>query len=314
MLSTPHQSSTTSALDSDSSITTLRLLEALDEVVRRALLADAAKKAETSDLTLQFDTPTPIDLTSQLQAARRYADQTRRLSKRLDRRSGSKRVGHESFVELTEKGWITGRKGGTAWCLSRTKRMIDAALALVILALLSPIFALIAIAIKLDSPGPVFFRQSRTGYRGRRFGMLKFRSMCADAEKLKASLQHLNRHSSEIDFKVVDDPRITRVGKYLRRSSLDELPNLINVVTGEMRLVGPRPTSFGSDTYLPWHVTRLAVPPGITGLWQISGRSQLDFHERVMLDVRYIDEQSPITDLKILALTPVSVVRGKGAC
>ena len=149
------------------------------------------------------------------------------------------------------RGWLTGRAGGRPWCLSRTKRYLDASLSVLLLLTLSPLLILLAVLIKLESPGPVFFRQWRTGHRCRRFRMFKFRSMVADAEALKERLQHLNRHSSDIDFKVIDDPRVTRIGKFLRRYSLDELPNLINVVTGDMRLVGPRPTSFSADRLPP---------------------------------------------------------------
>ena len=200
------------------------------------------------------------------------------------------------------------------WCLSRSKRVFDVTSALILLALASPFFLVAAIAIKLDSAGPVFYRQRRTGYGGKRFLMYKFRTMRKDADQLKESLRSLNHHGpNSPDFKIRNDPRVTRVGRLLRRSSLDEIPNLLNVIRGEMSIVGPRPTSFDVDRYAEWHLARLAVPSGITGLWQISGRSDIDFDDRVELDCRYIREQSIILDLKILALTPWRVLRGRGA-
>lgn len=202
----------------------------------------------------------------------------------------------------------------TPWCLSRSKRLFDVVSATFLLILASPFFLAAAVAIKVDSPGPVFYRQRRTGYEGRRFLMYKFRTMRKDADQLKESLKALNHHGpNSPDFKIRNDPRVTNVGRYLRRSSLDEVPNLINVIRGEMSIVGPRPTSFDVDRYAEWHLARLTVPSGITGLWQISGRSDVDFDDRVQLDCRYIREQSILLDLKILALTPWRVLTGRGA-
>jgi lipopolysaccharide/colanic/teichoic acid biosynthesis glycosyltransferase len=201
------------------------------------------------------------------------------------------------------------------WCASRAKRFIDIVLALAFCAIAFPVSVLIAAAIKLDNPGGVFFKQWRTGLYGRRFQIVKFRTMGLDAEQRKESLQHLNRHKNgSPDFKIVNDPRVTRVGRFLRATSLDELPNLINVFKGDMSIIGPRPTSFGVDRYADWHLVRLTVPPGMTGLWQISGRSEVDFDERVRLDYRYIQDQSFSLDLKILALTPLRVFERRGAC
>ncbi len=195
-----------------------------------------------------------------------------------------------------------------------TKRLSSALLASFLLLAISPIFIVIAVLIKTGSTGPVFFIQQRTGFRGRRFGMFKFRTMVANAEELKESLRHLNKHGADsIDFKIDKDPRITKVGSFLRRSSLDELPNLINVILGDMRLVGPRPTSFNAQKYNSNHLSRLSIYPGITGLWQISGRSNIDFDDRVALDLLYIASQSPWQDLKILIKTPFSVISGHGA-
>jgi lipopolysaccharide/colanic/teichoic acid biosynthesis glycosyltransferase len=203
---------------------------------------------------------------------------------------------------------------GCPWCLSRGKRVLDLVSSATLLLLVSPLFLLIAIAIKLDSPGPVFYRQLRTGFGGRRFRMYKFRTMRKDADKLKESLRSLNCHGpNSPDFKIRQDPRVTRVGRLLRRMSLDEFPNLLSVLRGDMSIVGPRPTSFDVDVYADWHLARLQVPSGITGLWQISGRADLDFDDRVKLDCRYIEQQSLWLDLKILALTPFRVLGGRGA-
>jgi lipopolysaccharide/colanic/teichoic acid biosynthesis glycosyltransferase len=199
---------------------------------------------------------------------------------------------------------------GIAWRL-RAKRIIDIALCCVALPLLLPIGLLCALAIAIDSPGPVVFTQQRTGRHGRRFAMYKFRTMVQNAEELKASLQHLNILPPP-DFKIPDDPRITRVGKILRKTSLDELPQLLNVLRGEMSLVGPRPTSFAANTYSLWHTQRLEVPPGITGLWQIGGRNELTFDERNRLDAAYVRDLSLWRDVKIMFLTVGSVVRRSG--
>lgn len=204
---------------------------------------------------------------------------------------------------------------GIPWCMSGARRSLDVLLALFFSILAIPICISIAIAIKIESPGAVFFRQWRTGLFGRRFRIFKFRTMGMDAEERKEGLKHLNRHGGESpDFKIVDDPRVTRVGRFLRATSLDELPNLINVFLGDMSIVGPRPTSFGVERYEDWHLVRLTVLPGMTGLWQISGRSEVDFDERVRLDYLYIQDQSFALDLKILALTPLRVFEGRGAC
>ncbi|CAN5431805.1 sugar transferase [soil metagenome] len=192
------------------------------------------------------------------------------------------------------------------------KRAIDVLATVLILPVLLPALVAIVVAIRLDSPGPAFFVQQRTGKNGRRFPMLKFRTMVRNAEELKASLQHLSIVPAP-DFKVLDDPRITRVGKVLRATSLDELPQLLNVLVGHMSLVGPRPTSFASSTYALWHTRRLDVRPGLTGLWQIQGRNEADFDQRLRLDLRYIDHCCLPVDLWILAVTVGAVVRRRGA-
>ena len=192
------------------------------------------------------------------------------------------------------------------------KRALDVAICVVLMPLLIVAIGACAIAIKLDSPGPIFFTQERTGRHGRRFRMYKFRTMVTNAEELKASLQHLSIVPAP-DFKIIDDPRITRVGRFLRRTSLDELPQVLNVLRGEMSLVGPRPTSFSSTTYDLWHTERLEVLPGVTGLWQVIGRNEATFDERLRLDIAYIDRMSFGLDLWILVRTALAVARRSGA-
>ena len=194
------------------------------------------------------------------------------------------------------------------------KPLLDKAIATVLLILLSPLLLLVALAIKLQDGGPILFVQSRTGYLGKRFPLFKFRTMIPDAEKAKASLAHLNLHQDgSPDFKAAKDPRVTPVGRLLRAWSLDELPNLLNVLRGELSLVGPRPTSFDVSTYASKHLTRLAVPPGITGLWQVSGRALIGFDRRCALDEEYILTASLRTDLHLLVRTAGAVVRRQGA-
>ena len=197
------------------------------------------------------------------------------------------------------------------WSYRSGKRILDLGLCLVAMPFVVPVLLVIAVAIRIDSPGPIFFVQQRTGRHGRRFAMYKFRTMVRDAEELKASLQHLSIVPAP-DFKVIDDPRITRVGKVLRATSLDELPQLVNVLLGQMSLVGPRPTSFAPSTYALWHTRRLEVRPGLTGLWQIQGRNEADFNQRLRLDLRYIEHSCLPLDLWILVHTVGSVVRRRG--
>jgi lipopolysaccharide/colanic/teichoic acid biosynthesis glycosyltransferase len=193
------------------------------------------------------------------------------------------------------------------------KRAMDLLLVLLALPLVAPIFIMIAILIKLENPrGPVLFVQPRTGKGGRRFGMFKFRTMVPNAEELKHKLAHLNELEWP-DFKITNDPRITRIGRILRKTSLDELPQLLNVLKGDMSLVGPRPTSFSSDTYMLWQTERLDVLPGITGLWQIMGRASMEFTDRVYLDVFYIEHRSLWLDIQILVRTVLAVAAQKGA-
>lgn len=192
------------------------------------------------------------------------------------------------------------------------KRIFDVTLCLLALPPVALVMGLCALAVWLDDPGPIFFKQLRTGKGGRRFRMYKFRTMVRNAEELKAKYAHLNELTWP-DFKITDDPRVTRVGKFLRKTSLDELPQLINVIKGDMSLVGPRPTSFDSSTYSLWHTERLEVTPGITGLWQVMGRSELDFDERLRLDIEYIQRQGFWLDIEILFRTVTSVLTQRGA-
>ena len=209
-----------------------------------------------------------------------------------------------------------------------TKRMIDVAGSLLLVAALSPVFLLIAAAIKLTSRGPILFRQKRIGEHGTPFTFLKFRSMYLnnDPSEHKEYVRQLIAGQAEKKsngtagagavFKLTNDPRITPVGRILRRSSLDELPQLINVLRGEMSLVGPRPpVPYEVEAYATWHRRRLLeAKPGITGLWQVYGRSRVEFDDMVRLDLRYARDCSPLLDLKILLQTPKAVMSGDGAC
>jgi exopolysaccharide biosynthesis polyprenyl glycosylphosphotransferase len=193
------------------------------------------------------------------------------------------------------------------------KRAFDLALTSVGVLLLLPLWAVVAIAIKLDSPGPVFYRQERAGRGGKPIIIYKFRSMYQDADAQLAKLQALNEASGPL-FKIRDDPRRTRVGRVLRQTSIDELPQVLNVLRGDMSLVGPRPALLSEVAqYQDWHLKRLEVLPGITGLWQVSGRSDLTFDEMVMLDIYYGENWSLGLDLRILVRTIPQVLFGDGA-
>jgi lipopolysaccharide/colanic/teichoic acid biosynthesis glycosyltransferase len=195
------------------------------------------------------------------------------------------------------------------------KRIFDASASFVGLLLLSPLLLLIALLIKLEDGGPVFFIQTRVGRFGREFKMLKYRSMCLNAEERLQELLTRNRHAQGVTFKIADDPRITKVGKWLRKFSFDELPQLYNVLIGDMSLVGPRPpVPREVALYSLADRRRLLVKPGITCFWQISGRSEIDFSGQVLLDVKYIETHSFWGDVKILVKTVPAVLSGKGAC
>jgi lipopolysaccharide/colanic/teichoic acid biosynthesis glycosyltransferase len=194
----------------------------------------------------------------------------------------------------------------------RLKRAIDLLVCLLSVPLVLPLCGLISLLIALDTRGPILFLQLRTGKHGRQFRMYKFRTMVREAEQLQPAYAHMS-HLAAPDFKIAGDPRITRVGRFLRRTSLDELPQLLNVLKGEMSLVGPRPTSFTPEEYLPWHTARLDVLPGITGLSQVRGRGTLSFDQRVGLDLDYIERQCLWLDLLILLRTIGQIVLGAGA-
>ena len=194
------------------------------------------------------------------------------------------------------------------------KRLIDIAGSTVLLLAFAPLFVLVALLIKVDSPGPILFSQERIGFNKRRFKILKFRTMVADAEKQQETLENLNEVEGPV-FKIKKDPRITRVGALLRRFSIDELPQLINVLKGEMSLVGPRPLPVRDVARIDaqWHKRRFSIKPGITCLWQVSGRSNIGFNEWVRLDLDYIDKWSLGLDLLILVKTIPAVFKGPGA-
>jgi exopolysaccharide biosynthesis polyprenyl glycosylphosphotransferase len=210
------------------------------------------------------------------------------------------------FVTLSRSTW-------NEWALA-TKRAVDVAASLAALLLTLPVLLCVAIAIKLDSPGPVFFLQERLGLGKRKFKIYKFRTMVTNAEELMGSMEHLNQ-SQGPTFKLRNDPRITKLGAFLRKTSLDELPQFINVLLGHMSLVGPRPLplrdyrGFSED----WHRRRFSVKPGMTCLWQVMGRSSVSFDRWMELDMSYIDTWSIWLDFKILFQTITVVLRGSGA-
>ncbi|MCS7246584.1 MAG: undecaprenyl-phosphate glucose phosphotransferase [Thermomicrobium sp.] len=199
---------------------------------------------------------------------------------------------------------------GWNWWIKRT---MDLLIASTVLVLTAPLMLLIAIAIKLDSPGPVLFRQTRIGKGGKPFTLYKFRSMVDGAHKQQEALRRSTGRSALL-FKLRDDPRVTRVGRILRRTSLDELPQFFNVLKGEMSVVGPRPpVPEEVAEYQSWHLQRLLVTPGLTGLWQVNGRSDLSFDEMVRLDLYYVENWSPWLDLKVMLRTVPVVLTGRGA-
>jgi lipopolysaccharide/colanic/teichoic acid biosynthesis glycosyltransferase len=193
------------------------------------------------------------------------------------------------------------------------KRALDVVIALAVLTVSAPVLLVAAVLVKATSPrGPVLFVQQRTGYCGRSFRLYKLRTMVPDAEARKAELAHLNARQWP-DFKIRRDPRITRVGRVLRATSIDELPQLFNVLRGDMSLVGPRPTSLGRDAYACWQCERFAVRPGLTGLWQVAARESASFDHRLRLDIAYAARRSLRLDLAILVRTVPVVLFGRGA-
>ena len=193
------------------------------------------------------------------------------------------------------------------------KRVLDLVLAILALIVLAIPVILIVIAIKLDSSGPILFTQKRVGFAGKPFTIYKFRSMVVDAELMRGDVNGRNETGGPL-FKMQHDPRMTGVGPFLRRFSLDEIPQLINVLLGNMSLVGPRPfLAAETENHDRWHQVRATVVPGMTGLWQVSGRSELPFEQIVALDVRYVEEWSLLMDIKIVLRTIPAVLIGRGA-
>jgi len=212
--------------------------------------------------------------------------------------------------------WLKQFLPGNQILKGKTYRLMKRMMDLTIVILFSPFTFLVgficALLIKLESPGAsAIYLQERTGKGGKRFRMYKFRSMVVNADELKKELAHLNELQWP-DFKIPNDPRITRIGKFLRKTSLDELPQLINVLRGDMSLVGPRPTSFSAETYQLWHTERLDVIPGMTGLWQLVGRGETEFDERLRLDIAYIERRSIWLDIYILLRTVTAVIQQRG--
>ncbi|MGD1087435.1 MAG: sugar transferase [Verrucomicrobiota bacterium] len=224
-------------------------------------------------------------------------------------------ISRTSFDELLGRPLIVFRTAPESSWQGVIKWVMDRVGALILLLLFLPLFLLIAVAIKIASSGPIFFHQQRSGLNGAPFTLYKFRTMITNAEQFKHELEAMNEMSGPV-FKVTNDPRVTRTGKFLRRYSLDEFPQLFNVLRGEMSLVGPRPLPVGEVKRFDdlAHRRRLSVKPGLTCLWQISGRNEIrDFKDWVRLDLDYIDQWSLWLDLKILLRTPAAVLRGTGA-
>jgi lipopolysaccharide/colanic/teichoic acid biosynthesis glycosyltransferase len=195
------------------------------------------------------------------------------------------------------------------------KRVIDVVGAAVGLVLLFPFIALVSLLVKLTDGGPILYLHRRVGEGGREFLCYKFRTMVVDADEMKPAMQHLNRHSDPRTFKIEDDPRTTRVGRWLRRASFDEVPQLWNILLGDMSLVGPRPPVPSEvEKYSLWEMQRLSVRPGLTCIWQVSGRSRLPFPKQLEMDIEYIRKRSILFDLRLVFATFRAVVSGDGAC
>jgi exopolysaccharide biosynthesis polyprenyl glycosylphosphotransferase len=217
-------------------------------------------------------------------------------------------------VDLEDSSQVLAAGGSVELFPAMVKRMLDCLFSTVLLALFAPLLLIIGALVKLTSPGPVFFRQTRVGLNKRQFSIFKFRTMVANAEQLQDQLLSLNEMNGPV-FKIKKDPRVTPLGRLLRKTSIDELPQLFNVLKGDMSLVGPRAMSlrdyqlFDQD----WQRRRFSVKPGITCLWQIHGRNSVPFEKWMELDMQYIDKWSLWLDLKILARTVPAVLRGTGA-
>jgi exopolysaccharide biosynthesis polyprenyl glycosylphosphotransferase len=216
-----------------------------------------------------------------------------------------------SLLAEGQSTWIQSAGAGLYPAAKRALDIVGAAIGLILLA---PLFLLIAVLIKADSPGPVFFSQTRVGENGRVFRCWKLRSMFIDAEARKAELMAKNEMDGGTTFKMKRDPRITRVGRFIRKASIDELPQLLNVLLGDMSLVGPRPPVPSEVAeYSPRARQRLAVKPGITCIWQVSGRSDIPFEQQVELDIEYISKRSLMLDIRLLLSTVPAVLLARGA-
>jgi exopolysaccharide biosynthesis polyprenyl glycosylphosphotransferase len=223
-----------------------------------------------------------------------------------------KRIRSSSFSLINQLPFVTYMTTPDNYTGLKMKSGFDFFFSLIVVLLVSPIFVLIAIAIKLDDGGPVFFKQERVGLNGRRFYCYKFRTMVADAEELKASLMGQNEQEGPV-FKITMDPRVTRVGRFLRKTSLDELPQFINVIRGEMSVVGPRPPIPSEvEKYKRWQIRRLSMKPGITCIWQVSGRNDIPFEEWMRLDMQYIDNWSLAQDALLILKTVKVMLIGTG--
>jgi exopolysaccharide biosynthesis polyprenyl glycosylphosphotransferase len=233
---------------------------------------------------------------------------------RFESQSFNLRTASSRVRDLDEPSQVVAVAGPMEALPSLAKRAIDIAFSAALILLLTPLLILVAIAVKLSSPGPVLFRQSRVGLNKRDFTIYKFRTMVVDAEKLHEQLAAMNEMSGPV-FKITKDPRVTPLGRFLRKTSIDELPQLFNVLKGDMSLVGPRAMSmrdyklFAQD----WQRRRFSVKPGITCLWQVKGRNSIPFEKWMELDMQYIDKWSLWLDLKILLQTVPAVLRGTGA-
>jgi exopolysaccharide biosynthesis polyprenyl glycosylphosphotransferase len=224
------------------------------------------------------------------------------------------RIARWQVDELGGLPMVTIRSGPPdGWQLA-TKRLIDICGSVALLIALAPILAGVALLIRLDSSGPIFYTQQRVGLNRRRFKLFKFRTMTVGADQQQLMLESMNEAEGPV-FKIKDDPRVTRIGRFLRRFSIDELPQLFNVFKGEMSLVGPRPLPVRDVERIDarWHKRRLSVKPGVTCLWQVNGRSDVSFDHWVRMDLEYIDKWSLGLDLKILMKTIPAVLKGSGA-
>ena len=223
------------------------------------------------------------------------------------------RLSHMEIEEIAGVPMIGIKEVGISGFSQFIKRMVDIVIAGAGLFLFAPLMGLLALMVKMESPGPVLFKQERVGKNGRPFTIYKFRSMVDGADYQKEALQAFNEADGPL-FKIRNDPRMTRLGKLMRRLSVDELPQLYNILVGDMSLVGPRPPIPAEvEQYTDWHKRRLEIAPGLTGLSQVSGRSELSFDEMALLDIYYIENWSPALDTKILLQTIPRVIFGSGA-